>query len=197
MALGRAMGATALGPLAPVGSALRGAVSPWAALATACAVAVGLGHAWLILVSRRAERRPRATRRRHLDAAWRFPIAASVSSLVTRRTDVRRASLAALGFGLTGALVAVVAGSASPGPFLLATTTTLLGSLVAALALFGILLRVPGSGSPHRGVSALWRSGRGSSVSWRPRSRSALSAFAPQLPRALTLPPRGPSRFSS
>jgi hypothetical protein len=32
-----------------------------------------------------------------------------------------------------------VAGSASPGPFLLATTTTLLGSLVAALALFGIL----------------------------------------------------------
>ncbi len=36
--------------------------------------------------------------------------------------------------------MAVVAGSASPGPFLLATTTTLLGSLVAALALFGILL---------------------------------------------------------
>jgi hypothetical protein len=140
IALGGAMGMTALGPLAPVGIALRGEVSPWVALATACAVAVGLGYAWLILVSRRPERRPRSTRRRHFDAAWRFPIAASASSLVTRRMDVRRASVAALGFGLTGALVAIVAGSASPGPFLLATTTTLLGSLVAALAVFGILL---------------------------------------------------------
>ncbi|MCY7304311.1 MAG: hypothetical protein LH654_15035, partial [Thermoleophilia bacterium] len=41
--------------------------------------------------------------------------------------------------GLTGVVVAVVARAAPPGPFLLATTTTLLGSLVAALALFGIL----------------------------------------------------------
>jgi hypothetical protein len=139
MALGRVLGMTALGPLAPVGFALQGVVSPWVALATACAVAAGLGSAWLILVRHRPERRPRSTRRRHVEAAWRFPIAASVSSLVARRTDVRRASVAALGFGLTGALVAVVAGSASPGPFLLATTTTLLGSLVAPLALLGIL----------------------------------------------------------
>jgi len=58
---------------------------------------------------------------------------------VTRRADIRWASVAALGFGLTGVVVAAVAGSTSPGPFLLATTTTLLGSLVAALALFGIL----------------------------------------------------------
>jgi hypothetical protein len=140
MALGRAMGMTALGPLAPVGLALRGVVSPWVALAAACAVAVGLGYTWLVVASRRPERRHRTIRRRHFDAAWRFPIAASALSLVARRTDVRRASVAALGFGLTGALVAIIAGSASPGPFLLATTTTLLGSLVAALALFGILL---------------------------------------------------------
>jgi hypothetical protein len=62
-----------------------------------------------------------------------------VVSLVARRTDVRRATGAALGFGLAGVAVAVLAGSASPGPFLLATTTTLLGSLVPALALFGLL----------------------------------------------------------
>lgn len=140
LVLGKAMGMTALGPLAPVGFALRGVLSPWIALATACAGAVGLGYAWLVVVSRRPEPRPRTSRRRHFDAAWRFPISASASSLVTRRTDVRRASVAALGFGLTGALVAIVAGSASPGPFLLATTTTLLGSLVPALALFGILV---------------------------------------------------------
>jgi len=139
LAVGEAMGMAPLGPLAPVGLALQGVVSPWIALTTAGVVALGLGGSWIVVASERPERRPSTIRRRHFEAAWRFPIAAAASSLVARRTDVRRASVAALGFGLTGALVAVVAGSASPGPFLLATTTTLLGSLVAALALFGIL----------------------------------------------------------
>ncbi len=139
VAIGGAMGMAPLGPLSPVALALVGSVSPWIALGTACGVASGLGAAWIVVASGRPESRQHSTRRRQFEAAWRFPIAAAVSSLVTRRTDVRRASVAALGFGLTGVVVAVVAGSAPPGPFLLATTTTLLGSLVAALALCGIL----------------------------------------------------------
>jgi len=137
---GVAMRMAPLGPLAPVGLALRGVVSPWVALAAVWVVALGLGGTWIGVANRRPEPRLRATRRRHFEAAWRFPVSAAALSLVARRTDVRRASVAALGFGLTGATVAVVAGSPSPGPFLLATTTTLLGSLVASLALFGILV---------------------------------------------------------
>lgn len=139
VAAGAAMGMVALGPLAPVGLALRGEVSPWVALATACLVAVGVTGAWLGGASGRPEPRHPRPRRRTIAAAWRFPITAAVTSLVTRRAEIRWASVAALGFGLTGVVVAAVAGSASPGPFLLATTTTLLGSLVAALALFGML----------------------------------------------------------
>ena len=127
-----------------------------------------------------------------VDAAWRFPDRAAVSSLVTRRADVRHASVAALGFGLIGALVAVVAGSASPGPFLLATTTTLLGSLVAALALFGILAvgfldlarRTAGSRlAGGQGVARRSRRGRDPGRLCRRLSRPS--------PRALTLPPPG------
>jgi len=136
---GRAMGMTPLGPLAPAALALRGVVSPSVALATVCVIALGLCGAWIGIVGCRPEQRHRTPRRRHFEAAWRFPMVAAATSLVARRTEVRRASVAALGFGLTGVTVAVVAGSPSPGPFFLATTTTLLGSLVAALTLYGIL----------------------------------------------------------
>ncbi len=139
VATGSAMGATPLGPLAPVSLTLRGTVSAWIALGAAGVTATGLGIAWILLAASRPEQRSRTTRRRHLDAAWRFPVPAAASSLIVRRSDVRRANVAALGFGAIGALIAVASGAEPPGPFLLATTTTLLGSLVAALAGWGAL----------------------------------------------------------
>lgn len=139
LAAGGAIGATSLGLLAPVSLALQGAVSAWVALAAAGAVAMSFGGAWILLAGARPERQPRAPGRRRLAAAWRFPVPAAACSLVVRRSDVRYAMIAALGFGAAGALVAVLGGSEPPGPLLLATTTTLLGSLVAALAVFGIL----------------------------------------------------------
>jgi len=139
MAVGEAIGNAPLGPLAAVGLALEGTVSSWVAFGIASVVALSLGSVWVGLASRRPERRPRSVPRRHLEVVWRLPAPAAASSLVARRLDVRHATIGALGFGSVGALVAVVGGAPSPGPFLLATTTTLLGSLVAALATFGIL----------------------------------------------------------
>lgn len=139
VALGGAKGTPPLGPLAPVALALEGSASPWLALVTAGVVGSGLCLAWITVAGTRREPRQNPGHRRHFEAGWRFPTTAAVFSLVARRPDVRRATLAALGFGLAGLVVARLAGSASPGPFLLATTTTMLGSLVAPLALFGIL----------------------------------------------------------
>lgn len=139
VAIGGATGDVVLGPLSPAGLALEGTVSPWLALASASLVMLGLGAAWIVIASHRPEPRQRSVRRRAGGTVWRSPLAAGVSGVVTRRRDVRLASGAALGFGLTGVALAVVAGSPPPGPFLLATSTTLLGSLVAALALLGIL----------------------------------------------------------
>jgi len=139
-ATGAATGAGPLGVLAPVGGALAGSVSAWVALAAAGGAAAGLGIVWVVLASSRPEPRPLARRWRHLAFAWRCPVPAAVASVVLRRDDVRLANIAALGFGGIGALVAVAASAEVPGPFLLATTTTLLGSVVGALAVCGVLV---------------------------------------------------------
>ncbi len=139
VAAGNAMGATPLGLLAPTSLALRGSLSAWIPIGVAGALATSLGVVWVLLAAGRPEQRHRAPRRRRLPEVGRFPVSGAVSSLVVRRSDVRRTTVAALGFGTTGALVAVASGAAPPGPFLLATTTTLLGSLVAALVGWGVL----------------------------------------------------------
>jgi hypothetical protein len=164
IAVGRTMGATPLGLLAPVSLALRGTASAWIALGAAGVTATGLALAWILLAASRPEQRSRATRRRHLDAAWRFPVPVATASLIVRRSDVRQATIAALGFGTTGALVAVASGAEPPGPFLLATTTTLLGALVAALAGWGALAAGAwlwlGAPRGRRAIAAIvWQSG--------------------------------------
>lgn len=139
MVVGGTMGAKTLGFLAPTSLALRGTASGWTALAAAAGAAASLSAAWVLLAAKRPEQRSRATRRRHLDFVWGYPVPAAAAALVLRRSDVRHANVAAVGFGATGALIAVASGAEPPGPFLLATTTTLLGSLVAALAGWGVL----------------------------------------------------------
>ncbi|MSO94796.1 MAG: hypothetical protein EXQ81_03255 [Thermoleophilia bacterium] len=139
VATGAAAGAAPLGMLAPVGRALAGSGPAWEGIAAAGSTAAGLGFLWIVLAASRPERRSPVRRRRSLGLAWRIPVPAAVSSLVVRRDDVRLANVAALGFGAVGALVAVAAGAEAPGPFLLAATTTLLGSVVGALAVCGIL----------------------------------------------------------
>ncbi len=68
-----------------------------------------------------------------------IPVAVAV--LVSRRDDVRLATVGAIGFGTAGIAVAGSSGVPTPTGFLLATTTALLGSLLGALAACGILLQ--------------------------------------------------------
>jgi hypothetical protein len=142
LAVGRIAGVIPLGPLAPAALALRSAASLWVALAVSGLTTIVLGGAWIVLAAEQREPRSRATRRRHFSAVWRRPLPAAAVALVWRRADVRRGAVASACFGAAGAGAAVASSAASPGPFLLATTTTLLGALVAALAGWGAL--VPG-----------------------------------------------------
>lgn len=137
-----ASGAVPLGPLAPVGAALRGSGSAWLALAGAFASAIALALAWVALAATRPERRGRsARRRRSLVRGNRWPVPAAVAVLLSRRDDVRRATAGALVFGAAGTAVAAAAATPGPASFLLATTTALLGSVVWSLTLGGVMLR--------------------------------------------------------
>ena len=138
---GVAFGAAPLGPFAPVGAALRGSGSAWLALAVACGTAVALALAWVPLAATRPEKRSRTARSaRRLVRGGRLPIPAAVAVLLTRRDDVRLATIGALGFGAAGIAIAAAAAAPAPAPFLLATTTALLGSVLCSLAMCGILL---------------------------------------------------------
>jgi hypothetical protein len=139
--VGRASGSTPLGPLAQVGSALRGSGSSWLALAVAGATAVGLGTAWMLLAATRPEKRaPPVSSRRRPSSRPRMSLPAGVAALVSRRDDVRLATVGAVGFGLAGGAIAVASAAPAPAPFLLATTTALLGSIVCALAGCGVVV---------------------------------------------------------
>ncbi len=135
--IGRVTGAGVLGPLAPTAGALRGTGSVWAALAASGITTIVLAGAWIQLAGERREPRPRSARVRHAELLWRMPVSAGATALVWRRVDVRRSAGAAACLGMTAVVAAVAADSPAPGPFLLATTTTLLGSLVAALVGWG------------------------------------------------------------
>jgi hypothetical protein len=138
---GSALGGAALGPLAAVGGALSGVGSAWLAVAAAGGTAVALGYAWVVLAAARPGGTSSSAQR-----GWRLvrgersarPLAIAV--LLGRRDDVRLAIVAALGFGALGVTVALIGGSPAPTPFLLGTTTALLGSVVVPLSVGGILL---------------------------------------------------------
>ena len=63
-----------------------------------------------------------------------------MSALLVRRDDVRLASGGAILFGAAGVALARIAAAPAPAGFLLGTTTALLGSVVSALVLCGVLV---------------------------------------------------------
>ena len=138
IAVGLSLGAAPLGPLGLVASALRGAGSPWLALAASGVVGVGLVAAWVALAASRAEprsRRPAAGR----SGRRRLPASIAASVLLARRSDVRLATLGAVAFGLAGVALAAAGDAPSPAPFLLGATTALLGSVLCPLVVGGVL----------------------------------------------------------
>lgn len=139
---GTALGSSPLGPLAPVASALRGSESPWLALTVSLGLALALAVIWIGVAAARPEVRARNPRpRRRLTPDGRLAVPAAVAALVARRSDVRLAAAGATAFGITGIVIARVGASASsPGPFLLVTTTALVGSMLCPLAVCGALL---------------------------------------------------------
>jgi hypothetical protein len=139
--LGRVFGVTPLGPAAPVASALTGDRSPAVAIGAPAGAAVALTVAWVLLAAARPERRTRRARRQtRLVRPGFATIPAAVSALLVRRDDVRLASGGAILFGAAGVALARVAAAPSPAGFLLGTTTALLGSVVSALVLCGVLV---------------------------------------------------------
>ena len=132
------LGAAALGPLGLVPSALRGAGSPWLAVGASGGMGIGLAAAWVGLAAGRAEprsRRPAAGR----SGRRRLPASVAASVLLARRSDLRLATLGASAFGLAGVALAAAGDAPPPAPFLLGTTTALLGSLLCPLVVGGVL----------------------------------------------------------
>ena len=154
-AVADAPGAAVLGPFAPVGAALCGSASPFFGLAAAFGAFLVLVFAWVSLAAARPERRLRIARRgrRIVRGRW-FSVPAALAVLLTRRDDVRLAIVGAFGFGAAGVALAIATDAPAPTPFLLATTTALLGSILFPLAVCGVLLHgrwlwVGGPGDRH------------------------------------------------
>ena len=156
--IGVVSGAALLGPFAPVGSALRGSGSVWLALLAAGGTAIMLAVAWVPLAAARPTRRARtSTRGWRLVREGRPATPTAIVALLIRRDDVRLATAGTLAFGAAGVGVAVSGGTHAPTPFLLATTTALLGSILCSLAVCGVLVRgrwlwIGGPGD-RRGIS--------------------------------------------
>jgi hypothetical protein len=138
LAVGLVLGSAPLGPLAVVPAALRDAGSPWNALGVSCAVGIGLAAGWIALAATRAAPRPRR-RAVGRSARRRLPLPVAAVVLPARRTDVRLATCGAAVFGLAGAALATATEAPPPAPFLLGTTTALLGSLLCPLVVGGML----------------------------------------------------------
>ncbi len=140
--VGAASDTAPLGPFALVGSALRGSVSASLALLTVSGAALVLLLVWVPLAASRPAPRFRSVRpTRSLVRGGRLSVPAAAAVLMARRDDVRCATVGALGFGAAGIAIATAAGATVPTPFLLATTTALLGSILCPLAVCGMLLQ--------------------------------------------------------
>jgi hypothetical protein len=137
---GTALGAGLLGPLALVPRALRGEALGWLALVVAL-VALSLAAAsWVGLAARRPPARPRSEGvRLRRTRPRRVRLTTGLSLLLARRGDVRLATVGSVAFGLAGTMLAAAAGAPPPSPFLLGTTTALLGALLCPLVAGGVL----------------------------------------------------------
>ena len=149
---GAVVGAIPLGPFATVSGALRGSAAPWRSLLVVLVTGLVLLLAWIWLTATRpAPRAGSGTASYPRVCAGGVAVPSAVTALAARRGEVRFAATAAVGFGVAGVAVAEAAGAPPPAPFLLGTTTALLGSLVCPLAMCGVL-------GPGRW---LWRGGTG------------------------------------
>ncbi len=139
--LGAAAGSVPLGPLALCAGALAGSSSAVLALVVSAVVTVGLASAWLVLAASRPPARVGKSRSTRQLVRFRpLVLEAAMTVLLTRRREARVAALAALAFGGCGVVVARIASASPPAGFLLATSTALLGSVVASLMTTGVLL---------------------------------------------------------
>lgn len=153
---GDVLGAPVAGAFAPVTAALRGSGSSWLSLLVAAVGAGVLSVAWIVLAAVRPARRGRrSASSRNLVPRGSAAMPSALAALLCRRAEVRLAAAGSLGFGIAGAVVAALAAAPSPTPFLLATTTALLGSVVSALAVCGLVLqgRWLWMASPVRGAT--------------------------------------------
>ena len=140
-ALGASSSAIVLGPLAPVGAALRGSTSATIALTCTGLALVALSLAWPPLAATRPEKRLRTARSvRRIVRGKRLSVPVAMAVLLSRRDDVRLSVAGALGFGALGIAITTATAAPAPTPFLLATTTALLGSILCSLAVCGVLL---------------------------------------------------------
>ncbi len=141
LACGAALGAAPAGPLGVVASGLDRSLPGSIGLAVSGVTAVCAGALWLALAASRPAprtlRRSRPVSSRH---GSRHPVAVAVVLLLVRRDDVRIGASATVGFGVLGLVGATVADAPAPSPFLLASTTALLGSILGSLAVCGALL---------------------------------------------------------
>lgn len=137
--LGWALGGPAAGPLAPVADALRDDGSAWSACGASSVTLLALAAGWVSLAARRPERRSRSRRSSTRLVHRRAGVPAALAAVLVRRADVRLAAGGAVAFGLGGVVLATVATAPAPAAFMLGTTTTLLGSVVAPLAVFGVV----------------------------------------------------------
>ncbi len=155
-AAGLVLGATPLGPLAPVGAALRGDGSPAVALAIAFAATLVLAGTWVALAAARpVPRRTRARAVHRIVVAGRLPRTGALVAALTRRTDVRLALVAAAAFGGVATALGAIAAGPAPVPFLFGATTALFGAIFCPLVVCGMLL--DGSWLWQLGPTAEWR----------------------------------------
>lgn len=153
---GAVLGSPAAGPFARVTAALQGSGSPWLSLLVAAVVVGLLTGAWIVLAAVRPDRRRgRTWSSANVVPRGRAAMPGALIALHGRRAELRLAAAGSLGFGIAGTVVAALAAAPSPTPFLLATTTALLGSVVSSLAVCGLLLhgRWLWMGSPTRGAT--------------------------------------------
>jgi len=141
LAMGAALGAAPLGPMAVVSLALQGEAPSGVALAVSGASGLAVGLGWVLLAATRPEQpAARSGRARQLVRGRRGAIPAAIAALLGRRGDVRVSAAGAVAFGAAGAGLAAVAAAPAPAALLLGTTTALLGSLFCPLAAGGALL---------------------------------------------------------
>ena len=184
IALGVSLGAAPLGPLALVATALEPHRLTLARLRGVGWRGVGLATAWVALAASRAEPRSRRRAAGHASRGAcrrRSPRARAARA----ETDLRLATRALPPSGSPAPCWPPITDARSPAPFLLGTTTALLGSVLCPLVVGGVLGDGPLALAKRAGAEQRDRAGRSRSrAPARRRSRSRSWACGAESPRA-------------